>query len=159
MKLRVTVLITGNWVTETTTNATATYTLQSSIPQTTQTPVTSDGDIDLTTMDPGNTYNSATDIEFTIDRRSTFTDAGGTPMNLSFTVDSNDPPPVVITGNNASGEFQLYETNNPNSVGFTDTDDLSSTYHYCLNINSQYQNDPRNFIFPLDPNIINRPNK
>lgn len=155
MKARISVLITGQWLASGSPQFQVAYSLQSSVPnpKTGTSLVDPGGDIDLRNIDPGNDYVNATDIEIFIAPNSTWTDSSGTKMNLVFPLDGSA---ITFTDATPGTEFELHDTKHADKVSFTDLDDGSGEYGYCLNVNSQYPNDPRIFPFSLDPQIINK---
>jgi hypothetical protein len=116
------------------------------------------GDIDLTKLlDPNNEFLPATDIAMTIDNESLLIDNQGNQLNIQF---PNQPSSAItFSGTDATTEFvNVNEDGGNKEVGFTDNDDQTGNYSYCLSVYAYANGNPDGgTIIPLDPNIVNRP--
>jgi hypothetical protein len=143
----------GKWNVETT------YTQGGTAPLSAQV-VDAGGDIDLTKLnDPNNQFNRATDIQMWLDSESLLIANNGEKVDFEFT----DPrsAAIIFSGPNASDEFvSLTDEGSRFGLGFTDKDDRTGEYGYCLYVHAFPKGKPNEgWTIPLDPNIVNRPNK
>jgi hypothetical protein len=158
MAVDVNVFLNGKQNDDGTWNVAATYTQGGTAPLSALV-VDAGGDIDLTKLsDPNNQFNPATDIQMTIDNESLLIDMNGNQMNIQFP----DPRTSAITfsGTDAGTEFvNVNDDGGAKALGFTDNDDQTGNYSYCLNVLAVPKGDPNtSWPIQLDPNIINRPN-
>lgn len=139
----------GSW------NVEATYTQGGTTPLSAQV-VDAGGDIDLTKLkDPNNQFSPATDIQMWLDNESLLIDKNGNKLNIQF------PEPrtsaITFSGDNGTQFVNLNDEGSAFGLGFTDNDNLTGNYSYCLNVNAYPPGNPnQGYIIPLEPQIINR---
>jgi hypothetical protein len=149
MQLEIGLTVTGTQNPDNSFTLTPTYTQGDTTP-TTANVVDSFGDIDLTLFqDPNNQYSPATDIKFWLNH-SNVTDKNGNLLRVTF---SN--PPAKFGPGNTTEFVNLGSMGSQWGCIFTDLDNQSGNYTYCLQL-SMGAGFPS---VPLDPQIINKPNK
>lgn len=156
MEVGVNVFLNGYQKADGTWKVDATYTQGGTLPLSAQV-VGADGTIDLRKLnDPNNQYNAATDIQMWLDNESLLIDNQGNKLNIQF------PEPrtsaITFSGPNASAEFTPPgDEGSAYGLGFTDNDNQSGDYGYCLTVNASPPGNPnQGYVIPLDPKIINK---
>jgi hypothetical protein len=118
------------------------------------------GDIDLTKLnDPNGQFNRATDIQMWLADESVLIANNGEKVDFEF----KDPRSgaIIFSGPDTSTEFvDLMDEGSRFALGFTDKDDRTGFYGYCLHVHVFPKGkESEGWMIELDPNIVNRPNK